>query len=184
MFGAAALAGEPFDHVRDGRRHDWLAFADALSVARAAKWLQDHADATRIVYKINTMAARRSGGGGAGLVLLPCYIGAAVQGLAQLTPPLRDLQSELWVITHPDLRNTARVRAFLDFCADEIARRRPIGSRGRPRLGYIASPQRGRAEAVILSGMSWTASRQNMQVAREPQPQITMPRGNRGREGC
>ena len=39
MFGAAALASEPFDPVRDGRRHDWLAFADALSVARAALYL-------------------------------------------------------------------------------------------------------------------------------------------------
>ena len=62
--------------------------------------------------------------GGVGLVLLPCYVGAAVPGLAQLTPPLPDLESELWLITHPDLRNTARVRAFLDFCADEIARQR------------------------------------------------------------
>jgi DNA-binding transcriptional LysR family regulator len=127
VFGAASLAGEPFDPVRDGRRHDWLAFADALSVARATKWLQDHADEMRIVYKINTMAGLgEAAAGGAGLVLLPCYIGAAVPGLAQLTPPLPDLESELWLITHPDLRNTARVRAFLDFCADEIARRRPV----------------------------------------------------------
>ena len=125
VFGAASLASEPFDPVRDGRRHDWLAFADTLSIARAAKWLQDHADETRIVYKVNTMAGLgEAAAGGAGLVLLPCYIGTAVPGLAQLTPPLPDLESELWLITHPDLRNTARVRAFLDFCTDEIARRR------------------------------------------------------------
>src|SRR4249919_2543145 len=35
VFGAASLASEPFDPVRDGHRHDWLAFADALSIARA-----------------------------------------------------------------------------------------------------------------------------------------------------
>ncbi len=65
--------------MRDGRRHDWLAFADALSVARATKWLQDHAGEMRIVYKINTMAGLgEAAAGGAGLVLLPCYIGAAV----------------------------------------------------------------------------------------------------------
>jgi DNA-binding transcriptional LysR family regulator len=39
---------------------------------------------------------------------------------------LRELEGELWLLTHPDLRNTARVRAFLDFCADEITRRRKI----------------------------------------------------------
>jgi DNA-binding transcriptional LysR family regulator len=126
VFGVAALAGEPFDPVRDGRRHDWLAFADALSIARATKWLRDHADETRIVYKNNTMLGlAEAAAAGIGLALLPCYIGTAVPGLAQLTAPLRDLESELWLITHPDLRNTARVRAFLDFCGDEIARRQP-----------------------------------------------------------
>ncbi len=64
VFGAASLAGEPFDPVRDGRRHDWLAFADALSVARATKWLQDHADEMRIVYKDQHHGGPRRGGGG------------------------------------------------------------------------------------------------------------------------
>jgi DNA-binding transcriptional LysR family regulator len=58
------------------------------------------------------------------LVLLPCYVGAAARGLVQLTPPLPELEGELWLLSHPDLRNTARVRAFLDFCGDAIARRR------------------------------------------------------------
>ncbi|MGZ3350562.1 MAG: LysR family transcriptional regulator [Xanthobacteraceae bacterium] len=127
VFGAAALAGEPFDPARDARHHDWIAFADATSIARAMKWLKDHADEKRIVYKINTMIGlAQAAAGGAGLALLPCYVGAAVPGLAQLSPPLRELEGELWLLTHPDLRNTARVRAFLDFCADEIARRRKI----------------------------------------------------------
>ena len=125
VFGAAALAAEPFDPARDSRRHDWIAFADAASIARAAKWLKEHADERRIVYKINTMIGlAEAAAGGAGLVLLPCYVGTAVPGLAQLSPPLPELEGELWLLTHPDLRNTARVRAFLDFCADEIARRR------------------------------------------------------------
>jgi DNA-binding transcriptional LysR family regulator len=127
VFGAAALAGEPFDPARDARHHDWIAFADATSIARAMKWLKDHADEKRIVYKINTMIGlAQAAAGGAGLALLPCYVGAAVPGLAQLSPPLRELEGELWLLTHPDLRNTARVRAFLDFCADEITRRRKI----------------------------------------------------------
>jgi DNA-binding transcriptional LysR family regulator len=125
VFGAAALAAEPFDPARDSRRHDWIAFADAASIARAAKWLKEHADERRIVYKINTMIGlAEAAAGGAGLVLLPCYVGTAVPGLAQLSPPLPELEGELWLLTHPDLRNTARVRAFLDFCSDEIARRR------------------------------------------------------------
>ena len=56
-------------------------------------------------------------------MLLPCYVGAAMPGLAKLTPPLPDLDCKLWLITHPSMRNTPRVRAFVDFCGDEIARR-------------------------------------------------------------
>ena len=85
VFGAASLASEPFDPVRDGRRHDWLAFADALSIARAAKWLQDHADATRIVYKINTMAGlgeAAAGGAGTGTVAVLYRHGGAGAGAA------------------------------------------------------------------------------------------------------
>jgi len=63
---------------------------------------------------------------GVGMALLPCYIGATSPGLAQLSPPLPELEGELWLVTHPDLRNTARVRAFLDFCAAAIAQRRSL----------------------------------------------------------
>jgi DNA-binding transcriptional LysR family regulator len=125
VFGAPSLVSKPFDPVRDGRRHDWIVFADTVSIARATKWLQQHADESRIVYKNNTMVGlAEAAAAGVGLALLPCYIGTVVPGLAQLSQPLPDLESELWLITHPDLRNTARVRAFLDFCADEIAKRR------------------------------------------------------------
>jgi DNA-binding transcriptional LysR family regulator len=46
--------------------------------------------------------------------------------LAQLTSPLPEVQGELWLLTHPDLRNTARVRTFLDFCAGEFANRKSL----------------------------------------------------------
>jgi hypothetical protein len=37
-----------------------------------------------------------------------------------------ELEGELWMLSHPDLRGTARVRAFLDFCGAEIAQRRNV----------------------------------------------------------
>jgi len=76
------------------------------------------------------------------LVLLPCYIGTAVPGRAQLTPPLPDLESELWLITHPDLRNTARVRAFLD-SAPTKSHAGGIRSRGRLRPHSARKGRRG-----------------------------------------
>jgi len=127
VFGPAALATESFDPTVDARRHDWVAFADPVAIAKATRWLREHAGEKRIVYKMNTMIGLAEAvAGGVGLALLPCYVGTAVAGLAQLSPPLPELEGELWLLTHPDLRNTARVRAFLDYCAEAIARRRRL----------------------------------------------------------
>ena len=38
--------------------------------------------------------------------------------------PLPDLANGIWLLTHADLRQTARVRAFMDFAASEIAKQR------------------------------------------------------------
>ena len=125
VFGPAALAAQGFDPATDARLHNWVAFNDPIAIARATRWLKENASEKRIVYKVNTMAGlAQAAAGGVGLALLPCYIGTAVEGLTQLSPPLPELEGELWLLAHPDLRNTARVRAFLDFCAEAIARRR------------------------------------------------------------
>jgi len=127
VFGPQAWAGKPFDPLTDVDRHDWVAIGDQVAMARASKWLKDRGGDERVVYKVNTLLGlAQAVAGGAGLALLPCYIGGAVPGLARLCPPLPELQGELWLLAHPDLRNTARVRAFLDFGAAEIAKRRHI----------------------------------------------------------
>src|SRR5262249_49522588 len=127
VFGPSAMAGQQFDPPVDCRNHDWLAFADNVSIARAMKWLKEHVGDKRIVYKTNTMVGlAQAAAGGMGLTLLPCYVGTTVPGLTQLSPPMPELEGELWMVSHPDLRGTARVRAFLDYCGAEIAERRNI----------------------------------------------------------
>jgi DNA-binding transcriptional LysR family regulator len=125
VFGPKELAKNPFDFRTDGRQHNWIAFADVSSIAKALKWLKEHVDEDRIVFKMNTMVGlAEAAAGGVGVALLPCFVGSAVPGLAQLSPALPELEGELWLLTHPDLRNTARVRAFLDYCEAEIGKRR------------------------------------------------------------
>jgi DNA-binding transcriptional LysR family regulator len=127
VYGAKTRTPSQFDIAHDVSQHDWVGFADHLSNARAAKWLKDHGGENRVVYKVNTMLGLAEAvAGGMGLALLPSYIGDTVPGLARLSPPLPELEGELWLLTHPDLRNSARVRAFLDYCAAEMAKRRKI----------------------------------------------------------
>jgi DNA-binding transcriptional LysR family regulator len=128
VYGAHSFAGTRFDLSADPARHDWVGFADHIAVARASKWFKEHGVADeRIVYKVNTMLGLAEAvAGGAGLALLPCYVGDAVSGLTRLCPPVPELEGELWLVTHPDLCETARVHAFLDFCSVEMTKRRKI----------------------------------------------------------
>jgi DNA-binding transcriptional LysR family regulator len=126
VFGPDTLAERPFQPAIDAERHDWVAFSDPGALGRAAKWLRKHVGDKRIVYRVDTMIGlAEAAASGMGLVLLPCYVGAATPGLAQLTPPLPELERELWVLSHPD-RDAARIRTFIDYCVAEIARRRDV----------------------------------------------------------
>ena len=119
-----ADAAEGFD-LDAARRRDWIGFGDNFANLKAARWLSEHVDRARIVYRSNTvLGLAEAAAAGIGLALIPCFIGAATPGLARLAPPDPALESGLWLLTHPDLRHTARVRAFLDFAAAEIAKRR------------------------------------------------------------
>jgi DNA-binding transcriptional LysR family regulator len=126
VFGPDTLAGRGFDPAIDAERYDWVAFSDPGALGRAAKWLRKHAGDKRIVYRVNTMIGlAEAAASGMGLVLLPCYVGAAIPGLVQLTPALPELERELWLLSRPD-RDAARIRTFVDYCTEGIARRRDV----------------------------------------------------------
>ena len=40
--------------------------------------------------------------------------------------PIESMQTVLWILTHEDLRRTARICAFTEFAATAFARRRPL----------------------------------------------------------
>ncbi|WP_366664838.1 hypothetical protein [Mesorhizobium sp.] len=62
-----------------------------------------------------------------GLAVLPCYLGDLEPGLVRVTPePIPVLVRELWLVTHSDLKTTARVRAFFEVVGGELARERAL----------------------------------------------------------
>jgi DNA-binding transcriptional LysR family regulator len=127
IYGPSRLASRPFDALTDAPQYDWIAFTDNVAIAKASKWLKEHVDDERVVYKANTLIGlAETAAAGVGLALMPCFVGAAVPGLARLSPPIPELEAELWLLSHPDLQNTARVRAFMDYCAAEIGKRRKV----------------------------------------------------------
>ena len=59
---------------------------------------------------------------GVGAGVLPCFIGDHTPGLVRFGERLPDLGDAIWLLTHADLRNSARVRAFMDHAGNELAK--------------------------------------------------------------
>jgi DNA-binding transcriptional LysR family regulator len=104
---------------------DWVSLGDDLAMLNAVKFVQQHVPPKRIGCKVNTvLGLAEAVEQGIGIGHLPCFIGDARSGLVRLAPPRPDFAADLWLLTHPDLRHSPRVRVFLDFLAAEVARQR------------------------------------------------------------
>jgi DNA-binding transcriptional LysR family regulator len=128
----------------DLARRDWVIPDDSLSHLPIARWLADRRLEGRAVYRANSLVALLDAArNGLGLVVLPCYVGDREPAVARVGAPREELRSELWLLTHPDLRRVARIRAFLDAMAELLQPLRPLFE-GRP----VAGPRRARAAAL------------------------------------
>jgi DNA-binding transcriptional LysR family regulator len=104
---------------------NWVALGDNLGSLKVAQYARDHVATERIVYRVNTvLGLAEAVGNGIGIGHLPNFIADAHPGLVRLGPPVPEFSAGLWLLTHPDLRQSARVRVFLDFVAAEISRQR------------------------------------------------------------
>ncbi len=57
---------------------------------------------------------------GLGLAVLPCHMGDRDSELVRYMDPLPEMDLDLWVLYHTDLKRTERVRVFRDFVATEF----------------------------------------------------------------
>ncbi len=61
-----------------------------------------------------------------GLSRMPCYIGDSDAGLRRLDVPLKLSDWGVWILSHIDLRATARVRVCREFLLETIEQQRPL----------------------------------------------------------
>jgi DNA-binding transcriptional LysR family regulator len=60
---------------------------------------------------------------GIGVGLLPTFMEAKHPDIVPVSEIVPELSVPVWMLTHPDLRGTARVRAFMQHVGDAIAQR-------------------------------------------------------------
>jgi DNA-binding transcriptional LysR family regulator len=127
LYGCAAHTAPATVDLKKPYEHDWVSLADQLATLKVVKFVQERVPPQRIVYKVNTVLGLAEAiEAGLGLGHLPCFIGDRCPGLVRLALPDPNFAADLWLLTHPDLRHSPRVRVFLDFVATEIAKQRQL----------------------------------------------------------
>ena len=118
----------------DVSEYRWLAVDDSLDHLAAARWRREHVPASSVVmWTDNLLGLRGLAEAGLGVAFLPCFAADPVPGLIRVPGlPLLADASELWLLTHEDLRHSARIKAFMETMADSIAGDRDLleGRRG------------------------------------------------------
>ena len=105
----------------DLRGVDWIASDERMAYWQLDQWMAAQKLQERCRYRVDTILGMHSAAReGLGLAVLPCYLGDADGEIVRAGEPLPELASDLWLLTHPDLRKVARVRAFLDFAAQAL----------------------------------------------------------------
>jgi DNA-binding transcriptional LysR family regulator len=101
--------------------HNWVAPEETLSHLAQAKWMRENIPEERIVVRIDSMlgmlAAVRYG---MGVGMLLCFLADDETDLVRLAEPLNELETEVWILTHPSLKGVARIKAFTDFLYDRL----------------------------------------------------------------
>jgi len=99
-------------------QHDWIGFDESIIDSAIARWLKQTVPNVKFQYRFNTcMGIFTAVKENAGLALLSCYLGDSEPNLARASLPIPELEKELWILTHEDLRYVTRISTFIDFVA-------------------------------------------------------------------
>lgn len=104
--------------------YEWIAFEGRLARIPQQQWLAKNVPAERQMLRFDSFgAACAAATAGAGCAALPCFVADGDARLERLPDSYVDTGYGTWVLTHPDLRKSARVRACLQFFGTRLSAR-------------------------------------------------------------
>lgn len=94
-------------------RQPWIALDDTASGSQALLWLAKMLPLEQVTLRFSGLLMVRSAcAEGLGLAVLPCFLGDTESSLVRIGEPAPECDSELWLLSHPELRETVRVKAL------------------------------------------------------------------------
>ena len=98
----------------------WVAHDASLAHLSSARWMQEHVPAEQVAIRLDSLVAMTEAvAAGFGVGWLLCPLGDA-RALQQLRRPPQEFDTQIWVLTHPDLKRVARIKALTDFLHERL----------------------------------------------------------------
>lgn len=105
----------------------WVGPDERMAYLPLESWMKARELDSRCRYRVDTLHGMQAGvRDGLGVAVLPCYLADDDERLVRLSEPIPELATDLWLLTHTDLRNVARIRAFMDFVAAAVRNREDL----------------------------------------------------------
>lgn len=109
------------------KKHPWVSMNEHFASMKSVQYVREMAGEDKLVYRINSVLGLSEAiQAGIGIGPLPCFIADPQSFLTRLTEPNNMFATNLWLLTHPDLRQSVRVRVFMDYVAAAITQMRPF----------------------------------------------------------
>lgn len=104
--------GDPMQGLLD---QPWMGFDEDHGYFPGQSWLHERLGNRRLVVRVNNwLVLQDAVRAGAGLTVLPCYLGDPDPALKRLGGVIPDVFADQWLLVHRDLRALPRVRAVMD----------------------------------------------------------------------
>lgn len=125
LYGARSYleqAGTP-QAIGDLAAHTFITYVDELIAVPHVRWLPDVIEAPRTRFASTSLIAQQAAAQeGAGLVMLPHFMGEMDPLLVRLLPDQINLSRDWWLVVHQDLQSVPRIRALIDFIVEVMRR--------------------------------------------------------------
>lgn len=118
----------------------WIAFEHDNTARVYDHWMREHLAQANVRMRVDIFnAAAAMLHTGLAVAVLPTFMERRHPELVAVSEVIPDLSVPVWMLTHPDLRQTARVRAFMQHVGDQMAAQlAPMPARGEAAGGAQA----------------------------------------------
>lgn len=120
----AIFAGAQWRHIKDFNEAPWIAPDDELPEHPSVLWRKKHFPKLVPKYKVDTISSVMEAiNSGLGIGILPYFLTQGRSDLHAVSDELNEAQSQLWILTHPEVRHLHRVSTVYNELMQRIPER-------------------------------------------------------------